>query len=490
VTPFVPNCECDIFISYSHANNHEDWISIFRKKLEDRLRERVPPGVQVFFDTNSIQGNADLTPEITQTIRKTAILVPIISRSYLTRPWCIRECEEFLAATKDHPVKGRIFPVRYDDVSPAEYQKVLGEKIGYEFYAKSVEDKYEKELDPHSDLFKARLNTLRMEIGAKLEAIKHEAESSAPSRCSSVPTTQPPRPTSIPTLFLAEPAPGLADHRDQLVSFFKGIGFEVLRPGERFQEQQNFEGLYTTSLRQADVFVQVLGRKFLPSDDDAVPSWDQWQFQKAQKEGKPTFRWFNKYGHDGNEIDLAKLDADHRAFVTEAGVWNCDLKRFFDIVRAEIEQRHHARRQREIALTPNGPRPHVVLRSDRVDKRAAEEIGERLSQLQCDWTRVSDKDIQSLEEFAKEFIANGVLVVYRACAGKWVLTRLQELRKFLSTEVGRRWACALWRAPVDEEDAISCSVDGVHIIKPEHPERLTEFVGRVRASIGELEAKR
>ena len=31
---YVPRFEYDVFISYSHANNFEGWISKFRQKLE------------------------------------------------------------------------------------------------------------------------------------------------------------------------------------------------------------------------------------------------------------------------------------------------------------------------------------------------------------------------------------------------------------------------------------------------------------------------
>jgi hypothetical protein len=125
----------------------------------------------------------------------------------------------------------------------------------------------------------------------------------------------------------------------------------------------------------------------------------------------------------------------------------------------------------------------VVLRAERSDKAFAETIGQTLKQLDCDWMRVPDKDVASLEDFAKEYAANGLLVVYRTCPGKWVLTRLQELRKFLQSDFGRRWACGMWRQPTDEEDALSCSVDGLFIIEPGQPQRLKEFVARLRRGI-------
>lgn len=483
VKAYVPGFEYDVFVSYSHANNSEGWVSKFRQKLDARLKERVPPGATFFRDADSLQGNDDLTPKIVGGIRNTAVLVAVVSRSYLTRPWCQRECDEFKAANAKRGLNGCIFPVRYDDVSPAEFQKFVGEKLGYEFFAKSPDDKYADTLDPESDVFKAKMNILRMEIGAKLEELKAQVIDTPGAVKPGVPDAS----RSAPTLFLAEPAPGLGDHADQLTSFLKAFRCEVVRPGERFYELENYESTFAAGLRRSLVFVQLLGRKFDPHDDDAVQSWDRWQFLQALAVGLPTLRWFNKYDKDGKEIDLQKLDADHREFVTQPGIWDCDPQRFRDLIRTNVEKRYHDLRQQQRGAGVDSPQPLIVLRADRSDRAFAEEIGEMLRQLDCDWLRVPDKNVTSLEDFAKKYAANGMLVVYRTCPGEWVLARLQELRKFLKTDFGRRWACGLWRAPEDDEDALSCSVDGLFVIEPRNQQRLEEFVAQLRTRISSNE---
>ncbi|MCL4203182.1 MAG: TIR domain-containing protein [Pirellulaceae bacterium] len=477
--PYVPGFDSDVFISYSQANNHAGWITKFRQQLEARLKERVPPGAVFFRDTDSLQGNDDLTPEITRSIRSTAVLVAVVSRSYVTRPWCQKECLEFQAANADRGLTGRIFPVRYDDVSPAEFQKFVGEKLGYEFFAKSPEDKYVDALEPESDAFRTKMNILRMEIGAKLEELKTQ-----PADVPSVAEAEfSPQLSSRPTVFLAEPAPGLGDHADQLTSYLRAFQWEVVRPGDRFYELDNYESTFVTGLRRSLVFVQLLGRKFDPHDDDDVQSWDRWQYLQAQAAGLPSLRWFNKFDKDGKEIDLQKLDADHRDFVTQVGIWDCDPQRFRGLVRTEVESRFHNLRQQERAAGLEGPKPLVVLRADRNDKAFAEEIGQTLRQLSCDALRVPDKEFTSLEDFAKKYAAHGLLVVYRTCPGTWMLARLQELRSFLTTDFGRRWACALWRAPEDEEDSLSCWVDGLLVIEPRKQQCLQEFVAQLQTRI-------
>jgi hypothetical protein len=196
----------------------------------------------------------------------------------------------------------------------------------------------------------------------------------------------------------------------------------------------------------------------------------------------PVLRWFKKYDEEGNEINVDKLDPDHRELVTQPDVWTCEPYRFREIVRKKIDRYFHDQRQRERTLgQKEGPKPLVVLRADSSDIAFADNIGGTLRDLDCDWLRVPDPDVASLEDFAKEYAANGMLVIYRACPRKWILTRLQELRRFLTTESGRRWACALWRQPEDETHTVSLGVDGVFLIEPHRPECVREFVGRLRS---------
>jgi|GEM_PF-2109314 len=469
---YVPGYPFDVFISYSHANNHAGWISNFRQKLDARLKERVPPGATFFRDTDSLQGNDDLTPEVLEGVRGSAVLVIIVSRSYVTRPWCLKECKAFLEANAQRGIKGRIFPIRYDDISPSEYQQLIGEKLGYEFFGKTSDGKYNDVLDPKSGLFKTRMTELREELGAKLEEMKAQAASQA------APEDRYEVDPMRPIVFLAAPSPGLTEATDQMAAWLTGLKYQVIQPGERFYDVGDFESAYNASLGRSTAFVQLLGRRFLPRDD--VQTWDEWQFLQAQNAGIPTLRWFNKYDQEGKLIDLGKLDADHRAFVTQNGVWDCDPHRFREVVRSEIEMRFHDRQQDKRVSGEGGAQPLIVMRADRSDRAFADSIGEHLRSLDCDWMRIPDRDVTSMEEFATQCAANGLLVIYRACPGRWVLSRLQELRSFLKTDFGRRWACGLWRAPEDEDDALTCSVDGMFVIERGAPQHLQDFVMAVR----------
>lgn len=471
---FVPGFEHDVFISYSHTNNHSGWVTKFRQLLFGLLKERTSNDVTMFRDTDNLQGNDELTPTLLQAIRNAAVLVVVVSQNYLTRPWCLKECTEFINDNHDN-LQRRIFVVRYDDVNVDAYQKVTGEMVGYHFFDR--DDPYAATFEPDSNGFKLAINALRSEISEQLKELRKQATSPAPVPAK--PSTQ----AAVPTIFLAQPAPGMSDAADRLAEFLTGLDYQVIRAGERFYKTENYENTFAASLKKSLLFVQLLGRNFDPHDDDRVRSWDRWQFLQAETAGLPVLRWFNKLDKDGNEIDINKLDADHRDFVSAPGVWNCEAPRFREVVRNEIEKRFHDRRQEE-RLSDDDAHPLVVVRSDRIDRQTAEEVGKVLNeQFACDWLRPREKDLVSLEELARACAANGLIVIYRSCRADWLLPRLQELRRFVTSEFGRRWVCALWRNPEDDEDPLSFAVNGVYVIEAKvagHMGQLRQFIDRMR----------
>jgi hypothetical protein len=471
---YVPGHQYDVFISYSHANNFEGWVDRFHEKLEARLNEKIP-GVTVFRDTKSLEGNDELTPEVMAAVRSSAVFVAIVSTNYIGRSWCLKECGAFKETQKDQP--DRIFAVRYDEIAPPEYRPLVGEKLGYVFFGKSPNAKNVDTFTTDSEAFKTEMNNLRIEIARKLQRLKAQQPTipgipgKGPERAKS---------TSVGTVFLAAPARGLQERANQITAWLNSYGFEVVRPCERFYDLDKYETRFKEDLGRSLIFVQVLGRNFDPHPDYHVGSWDQWQCLQAQAMKVPILKWFDKFEADGTKVDLEKLDATHHAFVKQDGTWDCDLQRFWEKVRMEVDLRFHNLRQQQRLTDNRASFPLVVLRSDPSDRTFAEEIGTNLKQLDCDWMRVPDKGIASLDDFAREFAANGMLIVFRACPDRWIISRLQELRKFLQTDLGRRWACGLWRAPDNDEDAVSCSVDGLFVIDPKDPGRLHEFVNLVQ----------
>lgn len=89
--PYVPGCEYDLFISYASENNRNCWVEIFKDVLVDELEEllgRQFSRESVFFDKTELRIGQSFPEALERAAEAAAVLVPILSPSYLTSDWC------------------------------------------------------------------------------------------------------------------------------------------------------------------------------------------------------------------------------------------------------------------------------------------------------------------------------------------------------------------------------------------------------------------
>ncbi len=107
---FVPSCRFDLFISYASENNGDGWVEQFQSALGNELSALVGRKFlakeSIYFDKRELEVGQSFPSELAAAARESAILVPILSPSYLTSSWCYRERTDF-------------FSRRPNDASPA-----------------------------------------------------------------------------------------------------------------------------------------------------------------------------------------------------------------------------------------------------------------------------------------------------------------------------------------------------------------------------------
>jgi hypothetical protein len=97
----VPSFEHDLFISYAHADNTDKRITAFRNRLVQRLtsvlgsRAFRKPEEWVFFDQTGSKTGDEFSPKLERAARRSAVMISVLSSSYLQAPWCIKETERF-----------------------------------------------------------------------------------------------------------------------------------------------------------------------------------------------------------------------------------------------------------------------------------------------------------------------------------------------------------------------------------------------------------
>jgi hypothetical protein len=92
---YVPGCTHDIFISYASENNRDGWVDQFHSalanELTDLLGRKFVPKESIYFDKRALEIAQDFTRELSTAAAQSAILLPVLSPSYLTSDWCDRE---------------------------------------------------------------------------------------------------------------------------------------------------------------------------------------------------------------------------------------------------------------------------------------------------------------------------------------------------------------------------------------------------------------
>ena len=116
---YVPTFEHDIFISYAHADNDVgERVVAFHRDLVQRLTTRLgarsfhKPQEWVFFDRVGLSAGDEFSPKLERAAQRSAVMIALVSPSYLQAPFCIRETEWFLGeATRSDPMERRLIPV-------------------------------------------------------------------------------------------------------------------------------------------------------------------------------------------------------------------------------------------------------------------------------------------------------------------------------------------------------------------------------------------
>jgi hypothetical protein len=75
---YVPGYAADIFVSYSHSNNGDGWVTELKSKLASGLAD-LSEDVDVWFDADRLQTGDHFKREIQEKLANTRILVAVLS---------------------------------------------------------------------------------------------------------------------------------------------------------------------------------------------------------------------------------------------------------------------------------------------------------------------------------------------------------------------------------------------------------------------------
>ncbi len=253
-----PGFQDEIFISYAHLDNAapkeglDGWITRFHQRLERRVAEVRGQPPKVFRDPK-LQGNDDFANVLLDRLRKTGVLISILTPRYLKSEWCPRELKEFCAALRrtgqlvvgDH--KTRVFKVVKTSVPLDKMPEEVQPLIGYDFFR--VDEKGRpQELDelygPDSEReFWVRLNDLAYDIADLLDLLESGVSADE----------------GKPLVYLAETTGDLRDERDAIRRDLQRHGYTLLPDRNLPLTMEELEPYLKTAIKRCRISVHLLG---------------------------------------------------------------------------------------------------------------------------------------------------------------------------------------------------------------------------------------
>ncbi len=175
---YVPGFANDIFISYSHIDDQAvtgpGWVTDFHRRLHIEIEEEIGMRAAIWRDPR-IGPATDFSRDLDRQIRRSAILLAVLSPGYLNSTWCEWELGGFASSRRMGDLwvdtRCRVIKIlkRPADVSRL---RVLSETGFAEFFETDHATGQAYEANAESELFRRRLTELGREIGVVLRAMR------------------------------------------------------------------------------------------------------------------------------------------------------------------------------------------------------------------------------------------------------------------------------------------------------------------------------
>jgi hypothetical protein len=256
---YLKDYEHDVFISYAHIDNRPDregergWVESFERALKLRLLKRFGREVGVWRDPELARSQR-FDPVIEAAVRGSAIIVSLISESYLASDYCKQELQWFAEKTAQEPTGPtvghhvRVFPLLLYNIPPGHWPEACRGTSGFRFHD-AVERGFGKPLHPDHDEFTDQLCGLVEELHTVLTAIERRA-----SGAGALDEGVHPR-----TVFLAETADDMRRDRRHLRTQLEKEGIEIVSGILPAEAQAHHEAMVVEAMRRSTLSIHLLG---------------------------------------------------------------------------------------------------------------------------------------------------------------------------------------------------------------------------------------
>jgi len=417
---YVGGFKHDIFVSYAHADDLADpqgiqWITEFQVFLKRAVKQHLAGHEpDVFFDALDLHANHPIETVLANA-RQSAIFLPIISPSYVERPWPKDELQAFCetVATSD-----RIFAVEllppigdYPDQLRVLNRKAFWWKDEKQGSApRKCTPKYESETYTNNVYDVAYL------IANRLRELQPANPSSA----------GPPKHAAGKTVLLAEVTDDLRRTRRQVRDYLEQYDFAVLPTRDYPEEPADFVKAFEADLAQADLFVQLLSEVRSPVDimgpEAAQPtSRGQYQYDAAKRRNLPSHQWRSP------DVDPSSVAHHDQSLLAGPQVMAMGLQEFMKEIKKTLERP---------APEPSKKKQmgdFIFINADHSDRNLADDLLSLFDD-KSDWVVMAPLFSGTADQILEDLEANlrdcaGLLLIYGNSGPPWVRAQLRRYSK-------------------------------------------------------------
>ena len=433
---YVDGAKHDVFISYARVDNEEfqsgkedsRWVSMICGNLRTMLNQRLggTDSTDIYFDLASARGGNHVESELREAVSGSATFVMILTEGYINSEWCLKECQYFVESKED--LSGRIYILNCDniDYNHPKLPEQLRNMISYTFWQKQTDSAVLEPLGfpaPLNELkepayFKA-MNKIRSELAQFLQTEKNGGretgwDNSAPGQSHSGSDSSNDAPPL--SVFLARTSLDMYDTREEVESYLKQSGWEVLPKTQYPDNPKDYREALQADLDSSLLFVQIL---------DALPtSYEKLEDEVVQKHSVETLQWRS------TALDLNDLSPERRQFLergfggSSKGVISCNLQDFKMQIN-ELATRNKIRASRPVkneALSGGD----ILVKTENCNEETAFEIAKELDRFGFGY-EINDED-ESMAEAVGNLDYDGVIIVYGKSNPRKVAKRVKECR--------------------------------------------------------------
>ena len=434
----------DVFISYAHIDNlsplpgKDGWISAFHRAIEIRVAQLLGVRPRVWRDPK-LAGNDVFAETLVDKLRGVALLVSVLSPSYINSEWCRKELHEFVEVNEGGGRltigdKSRIFKVVKTPVPREKLPPEVQSLLGYEFYRVDPETGHALELN---GIFGEEA---QVEFWLKLDDLAHDIVETLDlvSKPDAADLAQAPaEESSLPVVYLAESTADLRDARESVKRELQRAGFTVL-PDEPFPlVSPDFEQFVERQLSRCRLAIHPVGGRYGLVPEGASQSVIELQASLAaarEPAGLDRLVWIAP-GTVAADERQARILAELRSgkgLTQQSDLYEVSLEEFKSAIRQRLEEL--ARPTPTAVPSPSraGTAARIYLICDQPDRGAVAPIADLLFARGYDVTLplFEGNETEVREDHEENLrLCDAVLIYHGAGTEFWLRSKLRDLAR-------------------------------------------------------------